>query len=176
MLYEVITYYRLHVIPVALPPLRERGEDVIAIARNFLLQFAKEENKHFSDFSPESAQLMLNYEWPGNVRQLQNVVRNIVVLHDGEKVLPAMFPPPLNSIKVQPVEETQPVLQSSSISKTDDTALDIASIKPMWLVEKETIENAIAACDGNIPQAAGYLELSPSTIYRKRLAWQSQGK
>ncbi len=169
-------YYRLHVIPVALPPLRERGEDVIAIARNFLLQFAKEENKHFSDFSPESAQLMLNYEWPGNVRQLQNVVRNIVVLHDGEKVLPAMFPPPLNSIKVQPVEETQPVLQSSSISKTDDTALDIASIKPMWLVEKETIENAIAACDGNIPQAAGYLELSPSTIYRKRLAWQSQGK
>lgn len=66
--------------------MRERGDDVLAIARNFLRQFAAEESKRFSDFSPESAQMMLNYEWPGNVRQLQNVIRNVVVLHDGDRV------------------------------------------------------------------------------------------
>ncbi|WP_024870608.1 sigma 54-interacting transcriptional regulator [Tolumonas lignilytica] len=159
-------YYRLHVIPVALPPLRERGEDVLAIARRFLRQFASEENKRFIDFSPESAQMLLNYEWPGNVRQLQNVVRNIVVLHDGEKVLPAMFPPPLNTVSM-----AIPIIQTVL---TPAAAINSAAeIRPMWVVEKETIENAIAACDGNIPQAAALLELSPSTIYRKRLAWQS---
>lgn len=159
-------YYRLHVIPVALPPLRERGEDVLAIARRFLRQFASEENKRFIDFSAESAQMLLNYEWPGNVRQLQNVVRNIVVLHDGEKVLPAMFPPPLNTVSM-----AIPIIQTVL---TPAAAINSAAeIRPMWVVEKETIENAIAACDGNIPQAAALLELSPSTIYRKRLAWQS---
>jgi len=160
-------YYRLHVIPVALPPLRERGDDVLAIARNFLRQFAAEENKHFSDFSPESAQMMLNYEWPGNVRQLQNVIRNVVVLHDGDRVLPTMFPPPLNSVPVTIIPQ-QPALAAPLV-----TINSAETIRPMWLVEKETIENAIAACDGNIPQAAALLELSPSTIYRKRLAWQS---
>ncbi len=160
-------YYRLHVIPVALPPLRERGEDVLAIARNFLRQFATEENKHFSDFSPESAQMMLNYEWPGNVRQLQNVIRNVVVLHDGDRVLPTMFPPPLNSVPVAVIPQKAAVVAPLVVVNSMET------IRPMWLVEKETIENAIAACDGNIPQAATLLELSPSTIYRKRLAWQS---
>ncbi len=160
-------YYRLHVIPVALPPLRERGDDVLAIARNFLRQFAAEESKRFSDFSPESAQMMLNYEWPGNVRQLQNVIRNVVVLHDGDRVLPTMFPPPLNSVPVTVIPQ-QPTLVAPLV-----TISSAEAIRPMWLVEKETIENAIAACDGNIPQAAALLELSPSTIYRKRLAWQS---
>lgn len=172
-------YYRLHVIPVLLPPLRERGDDVIAIGRNFLLQFSNEENKRFTDFSDEALKLMLSYDWPGNVRQLQNVVRNVVVLHDGEKVLPSMFPPPLNTLtvdvsKVASLSPTKIVEQPISASSIIDN--DIKNIRPMWIVEKETIENAIAACDGNIPQAAGLLELSPSTIYRKRLAWQSQDK
>ena len=110
--------------------------------------------------------MLLNYEWPGNVRQLQNVVRNIVVLHDGERVVPSMFPPPLNTVPV-----TAPVPHTVLVAPVATTSSD--AIRPMWLVEKETIENAIAACDGNIPQAAALLELSPSTIYRKRLAWQS---
>ena len=106
--------------------------------------------------------ILLDYEWPGNVRQLQNVVRNIVVLHEGELVQPSMLPPPLNQlIPSEHLVETLPPV-----------ALSVGSpIRPMWLVEKETIEHAIAQCAGNIPQAASLLELSPSTIYRKRLAW-----
>ena len=76
-------YYRLHVIPILLPPLRERGEDVLQIARRFLAEFAKEEGKRFDGFTPQAERLLLEYDWPGNVRQLQNVVRNIVVLHAG---------------------------------------------------------------------------------------------
>jgi two-component system repressor protein LuxO len=167
-------YYRLHVIPVMLPPLRDRGDDVINIAKTFLQQFVEEEHKHFRGFSADSIQMMLNYEWPGNVRQLQNVVRNIVVLHDGDLVLPSMFPPPLNvSMTTQPVTVESQVHVAGSTRNPD---IQTGEIRPLWMVEKEVIEHAIASCDGNIPQAAALLELSPSTIYRKRLAWQANNQ
>lgn len=89
-------YYRLHVLPIHLPPLRERDNDVIEIARSFLEQYAQEEQKEFSHFEPDTELIFSNYHWPGNVRQLQNVVRNIVVLHNGSTVTSCMLPPPLD--------------------------------------------------------------------------------
>ncbi len=89
-------YYRLYVVPLELPPLRERGEDVLLIAQHFLEQFSKEENRRFRGFAPDAQAALLAYPWPGNVRQLQNAVRNVVVLHrDGEWVDAAMLPPPV---------------------------------------------------------------------------------
>ena len=88
-------YYRLHVIPLNLPPLRERGRDVLLIAQNYLTQFAKEEGKRFKGLNKEAEELLLNYGWPGNARQLINVLRNVVVLHDGKAVTPEMFPAPV---------------------------------------------------------------------------------
>ncbi len=88
-------YYRLYVVPLALPPLRERGADAVLIARVLLAQANREEGRRFRGFAPEAEQAMQAYPWPGNVRQLQNVVRNVVVLHDGEVVTPAMLPPML---------------------------------------------------------------------------------
>lgn len=85
-------FYRLHVIPVELPPLRARGEDIVEIARSFLLRFAEEDGKDFKDFSPDAAAFLLSYDWPGNVRQLQNVIRSVVVLNDGETVTADMLP------------------------------------------------------------------------------------
>lgn len=85
-------YYRLYVVPVELPPLRARGEDVLMIARHFLSQFAREERRGFAGFSPAAAEALAQYPWPGNVRQLQNVVRNIVVLHDADRVELDMIP------------------------------------------------------------------------------------
>lgn len=156
-------FYRLHVIPVTLPPLRERNDDVLMIAKRFLHEFTKEEGKSFSGFSREVENLFLAYGWPGNVRQLQNVIRNIVVLNNGEMVMPSMLPAPLNQLVPS---------QGSARPATEETAaLPDLPIKPMWQVEKETIEKAISQCDGNIPLAATMLELSPSTIYRKRVAW-----
>ena len=86
-------FYRLHVVPIELPPLRERDDDVLLIARHFLQRFGKEDGKGFSRLSADVEQLLLSYPWPGNVRQLQNVMRNIVVLHDGEVVELDMLPP-----------------------------------------------------------------------------------
>ncbi len=86
-------FYRLNVVPLRMPPLRDRGEDIILIARRFLTQFAQADRKSFTAFAPEVEARLLAFSWPGNVRQLQNVVRNVVVLHDGKTVTAAMLPP-----------------------------------------------------------------------------------
>ncbi|MQP68031.1 response regulator [Niveispirillum sp. SYP-B3756] len=100
-------FYRLQVISIELPPLRERGDDALLIARHFLTKFGREERKDFKGFSPEAEQIIRNYAWPGNVRQLLNVVRNVVVLNDGDIIQPFMFPPPLN----KPTMIVPPLLQ-----------------------------------------------------------------
>jgi two-component system repressor protein LuxO len=87
--------YRLYVVPIEMPPLRDRGADMIMIARAFLKSFAKEERKAFRSISPDAEALLANYAWPGNVRQLQNAIRNAVVLHDGVALERGMLPPQL---------------------------------------------------------------------------------
>ncbi|ACI97614.1 sigma-54-dependent transcriptional regulator [Rhodospirillum centenum] len=89
-------FYRLQVISIELPPLRDRGDDVLLIARQFLIRFNQEERKRFRGFSLEAERILRDYAWPGNVRQLHNVVRNVVVLNEGEEIQPFMLPPPLN--------------------------------------------------------------------------------
>jgi len=89
-------YYRLYVVPLELPPLRDRGDDVLMIAQHFLAQFSREENRKFRGFAPDAQAALLAYGWPGNVRQLQNAVRNVVVLQrDSEWVDAAMLPSPV---------------------------------------------------------------------------------
>ncbi len=88
-------FYRLYVVPIELPPLKDRGDDVLLIARQFLAQFSKEDGRRFRAIAPDAEAVLLRYEWPGNVRQLQNVMRNIVVLHDAEIVEVSMLPAPL---------------------------------------------------------------------------------
>ncbi|MDD1794951.1 sigma-54 dependent transcriptional regulator [Enterovibrio makurazakiensis] len=178
-------YYRLHVIPLGLPPLRDRGEDVVEIAQSLLLMFAMEEGKEFRSFSEGVTQRLLNYEWPGNVRQLQNVIRNTVVLHSGQEVTENMLPPPLSLVSGVKIASQPPIRNAQvAIERVNDGGFSAATemlkqgitskadIEPLWLVEKRAIQIAIDACDGNIPQAAGLLEVSPSTIYRKLQSWQ----
>lgn len=161
-------YYRLYVIPLHLPPLRDRGEDVIEIAYSLLGFMSHEEGKDFIRLAPEVVDRFNHYEWPGNVRQLQNVLRNVVVLNNGKEIDLDMLPPPLNQpndnlIRVQKLEQ-------------DVASLTVQDIFPLWMTEKVAIEQAIEACNGNIPKAAGYLDVSPSTIYRKLQAWNSKEK
>ncbi|EJL6398435.1 sigma-54-dependent Fis family transcriptional regulator [Vibrio navarrensis] len=157
-------YYRLYVIPLHLPPLRERGEDVIEIAYSLLGYMSHEEGKNFVRFSPQVIDRFNEYEWPGNVRQLQNVLRNIVVLNNGKEITLEMLPPPLN----------QPLARSENRLFKELEPVSVTDIYPLWMTEKMAIEQAIKACDGNIPRAAGYLDVSPSTIYRKLQTWNSK--
>src|SRR5690606_10105062 len=85
-------YYRLHVIPIAMPPLRERGEDIITLARAFLAEFAEKEGRQFRTFTPEAEAAIRAYRWPGNVREMRNVLHRAVVLNDGPEVSLAMLP------------------------------------------------------------------------------------
>lgn len=171
-------YYRLHVVPIHLPPLRDRQSDPVEIAQAFLLEYAKEESKAFTGFSAETQSLLLNHAWPGNVRELQNVIRNTVVLHDGAEVLPEMLPQTFGAVPVMqsPAEAPRtPNLPAPPGAPTaDGTQITIEGLK-LWQIEKQAIESTIAACGGSIPKAATKLGISPSTIYRKKESWDAQG-
>lgn len=164
-------YYRLHVIPVCLPPLRERDDDAVLLARRLLRQYASEEGKRFKRFTAEAETRIKHYPWPGNVRQLQNVIRHLVVLNQGDEVTLAMLPAPLN-VPANP--DAPPTTSATAMPPPSVTAHEHqsrADIKPLWLVEREAIEDAIRFCEGNIPRAAALLEVSPSTLYRKKSTW-----
>ena len=162
-------FYRLHVVPVHLPPLRERGRDILLLAHRLLHEFCREEGKHFESFSTAAEEFFKSYDWPGNVRELQNVIRNVVVLHNGGTVTPAMLP---IDLKRSPPKKT--LIDSREPAMISAAANDCVA-KPLWKIEKEAIEHAISACHGNIPRAAALLEVSPSTIYRKLKHWEANG-
>ena len=163
-------FYRLHVLPIHMPPLRERGDDVLLLARHFLTRFAAEEHKRFQGFDPETEEILAGYEWPGNVRQLQNTVRSVVVLNDGETVVPSMLPGPVGGMR-SPARALPSGATSVPVAATP---ID-GTVKPLWEVERDAIERAIGMCGGNIPKAAELLDISPSTIYRKRQRWVETG-
>lgn len=170
-------YYRLNVIPIELPPLRERGDDVLAIAGEMLRCMATEEGKSFRAVSQAAADVLEAHLWPGNVRELENVIRNVVVLHEGEQVTPDMLPMPLRQSRgqVAPGQAGTPSPEPVALpgdSPADREEVGSSGIRPLWLEEKEVIERAIERCGGNIPKAAALLEISASTIYRKRVAWE----
>lgn len=152
-------FYRLHVLPIHLPPLRQRPADILVLARHFLERFAREEHKHFSGLSSEAADLLVAQDWPGNVRQLQNLMRRIVVMFDGGEVQATML--------------SGADIESRAFGREPSAApaQKRPTVLPMWQQEQRIIEDAIASFGGNIALAAAALELSPSTIYRKRQAW-----
>jgi DNA-binding NtrC family response regulator len=167
-------YYRLHVVPIHMPPLRGRPEDILEIAQTALAEFAAEEGKSFVGFDPGTAEILASRPWPGNVRQLLNVIRNVVVLHDGPLVTQGMLP---NEVVLSAAAEPVRTASVSVLAPVPALAPRgrIAPLVGMALaeVERELIEATIAHCDGSIPRAARMLELSPSTLYRKLEGWGS---
>ena len=151
-------FYRLHVLPIHLPPLRQRPSDIMVLARHFLECFAREEHKSFSGFSPETADSLIAREWPGNVRQLQNLMRRLVVMFDGGEISADMV--------------AAADIESRAFAPQPEAGFEQRPlILPMWRQEQKIIEDAVATFNGNVALAAAALELSPSTIYRKRQAW-----
>lgn len=175
-------FYRLHVIPLRLPPLRERGSDIRLISRRMLVDVSRRNGKQFESFAPEVEQLFLNYPWPGNVRELENTIVNMVVMGSGETATRQMVPEYLTCGLERTLPGPAPsFLQSCSAViqvPDEDRGPDRQKrhIRPLWLEEKELIEQAIEICNGNIPRAAALLEVSASTIYRKRVSWEESGQ
>jgi two-component system repressor protein LuxO len=185
-------YYRLYVVPIELPPLRARGHDVLLIARHFLASFSREERRHFRGFSAEAEAALAGYAWPGNVRQLQNVIRNVVVLHDGDIVDAAMLPPPVMRPgmppPMPPVEpklplepaEAAPVIALPAglpppVMPSPPPAPAEPELMPMAEMERRLILAALRQTGEDVPRAADLLAINPSTIYRRLAAWRASG-
>ena len=168
-------FYRLDVLSIELPPLSHRGKDVILLGEGFLKTYAAEEGKQFKSISPATQDMMLNYHWPGNIRELQNTIRKAAVVHDGVELESHMIS--LNAspstaegsdYKLIGLAQSAKVITPNESLKTTFT-LDIH--QPMATIERDIIEAVISSCNGSIPKASKILQLSPSTIYRKREAW-----
>ncbi|WP_084302867.1 helix-turn-helix domain-containing protein [Bradyrhizobium sp. WSM2254] len=153
-------------INLKMPSLRERGDDVLLLAQDFLTCYAKEENRSFESFSPEAEKILKQYHWPGNVRQLQHVIRHIVIMHTGKIVTPEMIYTDLLHSE----------LESSLPQHTTDISTPPHQLAPLWQIEKEAIERTLAHCDGNVKKAAEILEVNKSTIHRQLQRWNVKTK
>jgi len=113
-------------------------------------------------------------EWPGNVRQLQNVIYHIVVLNQGEKVTADMLPSPLDQVAIVPIDTTKNLPQpqiSTPTPKPIDLNPPKKKIRPLSQLEKEAIKETLEYCEGNVQKAADLLEISQSKIYKKLHEW-----
>ena len=157
-------FYRLHVLPLHMPPLSARGDDVVLIGEHFRALYNRLEGKSFQRFSGDAVHAMLNYSWPGNVRELQNAVRQAIVLNDGVELTAKMLAIPEASGSA--VELDTDTFQMLAGGAGSDGLLSLSQL------ERRAIEKAIYATGGSIPKAAQILDVSPSTIYRKIEAWK----
>jgi len=145
-------FFRLAVVPVHIPPLRERREDILALARFFLDHLNKEMGRSISGFTPEAEAALLEYAWPGNVRELRNVVERAVLLAGGERIdAPAL-----------PLEVLAPLVPKGG-------QLPYASMETWSLAdwEKQAISFALRLCGGNKTKAAELLKISRQTLRTK---------
>lgn len=159
-------YYRLHVVPLHMPALRERGDDVIEIAKQALTTIAQEEGKRFSGFQGEACDILRACQWPGNVRQLLNVIRQTVVTSSGGTVSAQMLPPDLTGLS--PAPQAEPMFRAPSPVPALDSLLGASLAE----IERRVIEATVAMQGGSITRAARVLDVAPSTIYRKMESWE----
>jgi DNA-binding NtrC family response regulator len=151
-----------------MPPLRDRGQDAIEIAEAALARFALEEGRQFHGLDPAVRALMASLPWPGNVRQLLNVMRNVVVLNPGGWVTPDMLPPGLAEEVRQDEAPPPATISPDELSPNSLLGLTLAE------AERRLIEATLAQHGGSIPKAARVLDVSPSTLYRKIEAWNAR--
>lgn len=154
-------YYRLIVAALTLPPLRGRGDDITLIARTRLAEFARAEGRAISGFADAALELFKSYDWPGNARELVNLVWSLVLTQHGPLITPDILP----AMIADPARHTPAMGQGAE--QAGLVGLSLAEI------ERRVIEATIRAEGGSVPRAARVLDVSPSTIYRKREAWET---
>ena len=186
-------YYRLNVFPIWIPPLRDRREDIPALARHFLARFAAEESKtQVSGISAEALEMLQAYSWPGNIRQLENTVFRAVVLCDGDQLIAEDFPQVAAAIDhpLPPPDLDRQTRQTSPIPSAISSAPasaepafagpggaapfgfmrsldDDGHMRTLAAVEEEMIRSAISHYSSRMTEVARRLGIGRSTLYRK---------
>jgi len=145
-------YFRLNVIPVFVPPLRDRVDDIPRLAEHFMSELAREYGRRRKTLSPEALGSLTRQRWPGNVRELRNVIERLMIMVPGDVIqsddLPFTAPPPEPGAPVE-VQEVKPLFDA----------------RDAW--ERDYIEGALSVFEGNISRTADALGLERSNLYKK---------
>ncbi len=157
-------FYRLAVFPITLPPLRERREDVLLLAENFLERFSQRLHINRLRLDDSAKQAMLRYSWPGNVRELENAIERACLLCQGDIVTATELPDPVLDTLVpdEPVGDEVGLQDLAAIGYMPDT-----EILPLAEEERRLILRALRMTNWNLSQAAQKLGIGRATIYRK---------
>ena len=145
-------FYRLNVIPIHIPPLRERRDDIMPLARHFLREAALRSHKAIQGFTPEAERLMLTYAWPGNVRELRNLIERLVILGTSEHIEPAHLP-----VQFTGPQDVVPQRESSSSQE----------FRTLAEVERAYINQVMQRVEANKSKAAKILGISRQTLRKK---------
>jgi DNA-binding NtrC family response regulator len=196
-------YYRLSVIHIEVPPLRERLDDVPLLAEHFLARFRHQAARRITGFSQDAIAAMTRYAWPGNVRELRNAVDRAIVLGDREQIMAQDLPPQVLAMAAPPRTRNSsptpplgsaissavpavapPPSPGASLGSSPGVTIDPmpppqmqapARAKSLRELEKEGILAALAATGGNKAQAAAILEIDRSTLYKKLKDYDIEG-
>jgi DNA-binding NtrC family response regulator len=177
-------FYRLHVLPLTIPPLRMRREDIPHLLRHFLARFSAEENRHITGISGEAVAYLSQLEWPGNIRQLENMVYRAVAMSEGGDLGLSDFPQAANIASPSMAEAVgeplliepalKPMISGSEIPIAPMTAPGLLSmltsegeVRPLEELESEIIRFAITHYRGQMSEVARRLKIGRSTLYRK---------
>jgi DNA-binding NtrC family response regulator len=180
-------FYRLHVLPLTVPPLRMRREDIPHLVRHFLTRFCAEENRHITGVSGEAIAHLSQLDWPGNIRQLENAVYRAVVMNEGDQLVLSDFPQtagvpsPPTAANGEPLI-VEPILHSMGSTSVNSNEIPIApfptsgalsmlttggEVRPLEELESEIIRFAISHYRGQMSEVARRLKIGRSTLYRK---------
>jgi len=152
-------FYRLNVFHIELPPLRDRKEDIPLLARYFLEKYSARMGKKITSFSKGAQFYLMRHDYPGNVRELENIIQGAVALAEGDVIVPADLPPHVTRPKVLMLEQKKGG-EGAALDGYDES-LTLAE------VEKLHIRKVLEKCQGNASEAARRLGISRSTLWRK---------
>lgn len=174
-------YYRLNVFPIAIPPLRNRREDIPTLVRRFIARFSAEEGRTIRGISAEAMQLLQSFHWPGNVRQLENAMFRAVILCEGDEITLDHMPQVaqvvsgyevrIPTIAATPAPVPMAEREIVRVEIKDPSALTLldpmGDVRPLGDVESETIRFALEHYRGQMSKVARKLGIGRSTLYRK---------
>ncbi|MDG1824663.1 MAG: sigma-54 dependent transcriptional regulator [Henriciella sp.] len=175
-------YYRLNVYPVEMPNLRERVEDIPALVDHFIGRFNASEGTRITSASDDTLRILCAFDWPGNVRQLENAVFRAVVLCDGDVLQPHDFPqisgvmPEIASLpevpaRVQPANDALPPIVAAPVAMTNEASpvpvMEDGEVRSLSAVERDLIAHAIDFYAGHMSEVSRRLGIGRSTLYRK---------
>ena len=178
-------FYRLHVLPITIPPLRTRREDIPHLVRHFLARFCAEENRTITGVSGEAMARLGQLDWPGNIRQLENVVYRAVVMSESDQLGLADFPQPAaqpfidadhseEPLMIEPAFHSMaPEMMASDLPAASPPAgslamlTDAGEVRPLEDMEGDIIRFAISHYRGQMSEVARRLKIGRSTLYRK---------